>query len=80
VLLMRLLLLHTPLALRWNVGRLAAALGIPVALGFAEFAGGASSAWRAAITASLAWALIASGRQASASAVAAGAVTVAMSV
>jgi competence protein ComEC len=51
------------LALRLEARRVAAAVGIPAALGFAAFAGGAPSAWRAAVTASLGWALIALGRR-----------------
>jgi competence protein ComEC len=76
VLLMRWLLLHTPVAERTDPLRVAAAGGIPLALGYAAFAGGASSAWRAAITASIAWGLIAAGKRPGATAVAALAVLV----
>lgn len=53
--------------------RLAALLGIPLTLLHAFFAGGSPSAWRAAITAALAWGLVAIGRRPSATAVTAGA-------
>lgn len=53
--------------------RLAAALGIPLTLLHAFFAGGSPSAWRAAITAALTWSLVVIGRRPSASAVTAGA-------
>ncbi len=76
VLLLRRTLLWSPLAKRLDVGRIAAALGIPAALAYAAFAGGASSAWRAAITASIAWALVASGRRPGSTAVAAAAIIV----
>jgi competence protein ComEC len=51
------------LALRAEARRLAAAAGVPISLAFAAFAGGAPSAWRAAATASLGWALVACGRR-----------------
>jgi competence protein ComEC len=53
--------------------RLAAALGIPLTLLHALFAGGSPSAWRAAITAALTWGLVVIGRSSSASAVTAAA-------
>jgi competence protein ComEC len=43
--------------------RLAAAVGIPLTLLHALFAGGSPSAWRAAITAALTWGLVAIGRR-----------------
>lgn len=36
------------LATRLDVGRIAAGIGVPLALGYADFAGGSGSAWRAA--------------------------------
>lgn len=42
------LLRISPLSERWNVGRVASALGIPAALLYADFSGGSGSAWRAA--------------------------------
>ena len=53
--------------------RLAAALGVPLTLLHAFFAGGSPSAWRAAITAALTWCLVAAGRRPSASSVTAAA-------
>ena len=76
LLVLRRLLLWSPLARRLDVGRIAAGLGIPIALSYAAFAGGASSAWRAAITASIAWGLVACGRRPGATAVAAAAIVV----
>ncbi|MEC7526317.1 MAG: DNA internalization-related competence protein ComEC/Rec2 [Myxococcota bacterium] len=52
-----------PLAARIDTRRLAHALGIPVALAYATLVGDAPSAWRAAVTASIAWGLTASGRR-----------------
>lgn len=49
---------------RLDPKRLAAALGVPLALGYAALVGDAPSAWRAAITASIAWTLTAIGRRA----------------
>ncbi|MEM9728549.1 MAG: DNA internalization-related competence protein ComEC/Rec2 [Myxococcota bacterium] len=49
--------------------RIAAALGIPLTLLHAAFAGGAPSAWRAAITAAVTWSLVALGRRSSPTAV-----------
>jgi competence protein ComEC len=59
----RALLLCTPLAARFEVRRIACAAGVPLALVYAEFAGSAPSAWRAAVTAALAWTLVALGRR-----------------
>ena len=49
--------------------RIAAAIGIPLTLLHATFAGGSPSAWRAAVTAALAWGVVLIGRRSSASAV-----------
>jgi competence protein ComEC len=51
------------IAQRWEAARIAAALGIPLALVYAPLAGGAPSAWRAAITAAIAFGLQAAGRR-----------------
>jgi competence protein ComEC len=51
------------IAARTDTRRLASAIGIPVVLLYAELAGGAPSAWRASITAALAFGLIAAGRR-----------------
>lgn len=67
----RALLYCGPLARRYDVRRLAYAAGGPLALGYAAFAGGAPSAWRAAITAALSFALFALGRRPDAVAVSA---------
>jgi competence protein ComEC len=61
------------LALGFDPRRLAAAMGIPLTLLHALFAGGSPSAWRAAITAALAWFCVAIDRRPSAPAVTAGA-------
>jgi len=61
------------LALGFDPRRLAAALGIPLTLLHALFAGGSPSAWRAAITAALTWGLVVIGRRPSATAVTAAA-------
>ena len=61
------------LAVGFDPRRLAAALGIPLTLLHALFAGGSPSAWRAAITAALTWWLVAIDRRPSATAVTAGA-------
>lgn len=66
---LRWLLLRTPLALRCDVRRIACGLGIPLALIYAPLAGGSPSAWRAAVTAVIAWALVVAGRRPSAPAV-----------
>ena len=60
-------------AIAFDPRRLAAALGIPLTLLHALFAGGSPSAWRAAITAALTWWLVVIGRRPSATAVTAGA-------
>jgi competence protein ComEC len=60
-------------AIGFDPRRMAAVLGIPLTLLHAHFAGGAPSAWRAALTAALTWALVAIGRRPSAPAVTAGA-------
>ncbi len=52
------------LASRLDVSRVAKALGVPIALGYALLVGDAPSAWRAALTASVAWTLAAAGRRA----------------
>ncbi len=61
------------LALAFDPRRLAAAAGIPLTLLHALFAGGSPSAWRAAITAALAWFFVVLDRRPSATAVTAGA-------
>lgn len=48
---------------RLHSARIAAGAGIAFALAFAAFSGGAPSAWRAAVTASLGWALVVVGRR-----------------
>jgi competence protein ComEC len=65
-LLWRTLAASSRLASRMDVRRLASALSAPLALLYADLAGGAPSAWRAAITATLAWTWIAMGRRPSA--------------
>ena len=69
----RMILLVPTVAARIDPRRSAAALGIPIALFYAAFAGGAPSAWRAAVTAALAWILVAAGRRPRAVTVACGA-------
>jgi len=70
-------LLRVPrLAARYEARRIASALGVPMALAYAAFAGGAPSAWRAAATAALAWTLIALGKKPRGAAVAACAVLI----
>ncbi len=59
----RLLLVVPALAVRTDPRRVAAALAIPFALAHAALAGAAPSAVRAAVTASIAWALVAFGRR-----------------
>lgn len=51
------------LAAGYEARRFACALGVPAALLYAEFAGGAPSAWRAAVTAAFGWTLVACGRR-----------------
>lgn len=65
VLLFRALLLRVPaVARRADPARGAKALGIGAALSYAALVGDAPSAWRAAVTASIAWGLGAAGRRA----------------
>jgi competence protein ComEC len=71
VLLRRVLVFWTALAVRVDVGRVAAALGVPLALVYAALAGGAPSAWRAAVAAAMSYGLVAAGRRPRAGAVAA---------
>lgn len=61
------------IAVGFDPRRLAAALGVPLTLLHALFAGGSPSAWRAAITAALTWSLVVVGRRPSAPAVTAAA-------
>lgn len=58
-----LLLRSSWIARRIDVERLAAGLAAPLALAYAELAGGAPSAWRASITAAIGFALRAGGRR-----------------
>lgn len=51
-------------AARLDVTRVAKAIGVPFALAYALLVGDAPSAWRAALTASVAWGLAAAGRRA----------------
>jgi competence protein ComEC len=46
-----------PLAKRYEIERIAYAVGVPLAILYAEFSGGSPSAWRAAVTASIGWTL-----------------------
>jgi competence protein ComEC len=67
---LRQLLLRVPwCAASWNVPRVAAGMGIPLALAIAAFTGGAPSAWRASITTAISWFVTACGRNPSAPAV-----------
>jgi len=68
------------LAARIDTSRLAHAIAAPLVLVYAELAGGAPSAWRAAVTAALAWALRAAGRRPDAMATSALAVIVFASI
>jgi len=61
------------LTARFDARRVAKAIGVPLALGYALMIGDAPSAWRAALTASLAWGLAAAGRRADTVSVTAGA-------
>ena len=61
VTMLRRLFATLPFAL--DPGRSAALVGIPISLLYAAFAGGTPSGWRAAITASVGWALVAMGRK-----------------
>lgn len=67
---------RTALVARFCVRRLACAAGVPLVLVYALFAGGSPSAWRAAITAAVAWLLVACGRRPDAIATAAASVLV----
>ncbi len=71
VALVRVLWLRTPLALRWEARRVAAALGVVLAPLIARLCGAAPSAVRAAWTSTLVYLLIALGRRPSALAVSA---------
>lgn len=64
------------IARRQDVRRPAAAAGIVIAFAYALFAGGNPSALRAALTASLGWALVAAGRRPDPMAVAGGAILI----
>jgi len=67
-------LLRIPrLANGYDVPRIAAGLGIPLALSIAALTGGAPSGWRASITTAIAWAVTACGRRPDATAVTAAA-------
>jgi competence protein ComEC len=69
-LLQRLLIRLPLLALRYEARRLSCGLGVPIALIYAEFAGSAPSAWRAAFTAAIGWTLVAFGKRPQSSATA----------
>jgi competence protein ComEC len=57
-------LLHvTAIAARCDAPRLAAGLGIPLALSIAALTGGAASGWRASITTAISWLVVACGRK-----------------
>jgi competence protein ComEC len=72
--LLRLALLRCgAIAQRCDVPRLAAGLGVPLALSIAAFTGGAPSGWRASITTGIAWSVAACGRKPDAVAVSAAA-------
>ena len=57
------LLRRSAIASRVDPARVAHGIAAPLALVYAELAGGAPSAWRAAATAALAWSLRAAGRK-----------------
>ncbi len=61
--------LRSPLALRWEARRAASALGVVLAPLVTAFAGGAPSAWRAAVMSVLSYGLVACGRRPNALAV-----------
>lgn len=63
---LRALLVRTSLGARFDVSRWSAAVGVPLALAFAAFAGASPSALRAAVTSAVAWTLVALGRRPSA--------------
>lgn len=65
-----------PLAARWDVGRIAYTVGIPVALTLGPLCGGSPSARRAALTVAIGWSVRSAGRRGRASASAALAVLV----
>jgi len=69
----RALLRVSYIATRWDAPRVAAGLGIPLALSIAAFTGGAPSGWRASITTAIAWFVIACGRRPDSAAVTAAA-------
>lgn len=64
------------LASRIDVRRVACAIAAVIALAYADAAGSAPSAWRAAVTAALAWTLVAIGRRPSAVGTMAGAAVI----
>lgn len=72
-LLTQLLLRIKPLAEAYAVPRIAAGVGIPLALSIAALTGGAPSGWRASITTAIAWLVTACGRDPDATAVSAAA-------
>ncbi|MEY4583282.1 MAG: hypothetical protein RL701_7985 [Pseudomonadota bacterium] len=69
----QLLLRIPPVARGHDAARVAAGLGIPLALSIAALTGGAPSGWRASITTAIAWAVVAAGRVPDAAAVTAAA-------
>lgn len=74
VAILRAMLLRIPaIATRFEARRIACAMGALLVLAYAAFAGGAPSAWRAALTACIAWSLAAAGRRPRTDAVAAAA-------
>lgn len=75
-LLRRLLMRSSRLATRIDANRVVSALGVPLALFYADLSGSTPSAWRAAITAAIAWTLVAAGRRPSALETSAGAAVV----
>ncbi|HEY8428246.1 MAG TPA: DNA internalization-related competence protein ComEC/Rec2 [Sandaracinaceae bacterium] len=60
----RLLVRIERVAARVDVSRIAKGIGVPLALAYALLVGDAPSAWRAALTAAVAWTLAAAGRRA----------------
>ena len=68
------LLLRVPrVGTRYDPRRIAAGLGVPLALAIAPLTGGAPSGWRASITTAIAWTVVACGRRPDPAAVAAAA-------
>jgi competence protein ComEC len=61
IILARMLLFIPWIARRFETRRIAYAMGIPLSLAYAAFAGSSPSAWRAAVTASIGWTLVAWG-------------------